>query len=173
MVAAVLVVVVGVVLVLVQRVDRTSSDDPAAVSAPAQTPFSELPTVPVDTPPVTPEAEAACPALMSSLPPELAGEQSRRVESASPYAYAWGDPPITMVCGTPPTDYPPDAFLVTLNQVTWSVDLSDPDVYVYSSVDRTVPITVRVPSSEDSATVTALGPLIAASIPYVEPAPRD
>ena len=71
----------------------------ADVSGGTSTGREDLPVLPVQVPPVTPEADASCPALMSTLPLELSGKESRRVQSESPYAYAWGDPPIVLICG--------------------------------------------------------------------------
>ena len=97
--------------------------------------------VQVDTPPITAEADAACPALMSQLPLELAGDPSRRVDSDSPYAYAWGDPATSLVCGVGPARLPaPTPLLLTVNGVVWFVDTSDPTVNVWTTVDRTVAV---------------------------------
>jgi len=103
---AVLVPVVVAVAILVNVLggsDASSGDrsgnGPAAINGSTPAQREDLPVLPLDVPPVTPEAEASCPALMSGLPLELASEPSRRVQSDSPYAYAWGDPPITLICG--------------------------------------------------------------------------
>ncbi|MCZ2824059.1 MULTISPECIES: DUF3515 family protein [unclassified Modestobacter] len=173
---AVLVPLVVVLLVLVNVVGRGSEEEPDAVaeiSGTSSAPRAELPALPVDTPDITPEADLACPALMSQLPLELAEETSRRVDSDSPFAYAWGDPATVLICGAdPPAGYViggPQTLLVS--GVEWFVDTTDPDVYVWTTVDRNVPVQVRVPASSDSAAPTALSPLIAGAIPYVEPTP--
>jgi hypothetical protein len=92
-----------VVLLVLTRVLGDGVDDggsPAAeVSGAPSQQRADLPPLPVQVPPVTPEADASCPALMSALPLELAGESSRPVQSDSPFAYAWGDPPVVLVCG--------------------------------------------------------------------------
>jgi hypothetical protein len=126
----------------------------------------------VDTPEVTPAADLACPVLMGQLPLELAGETSRRVESDSPFAYAWGDPPVVLICGVdPPAGYVTGAPTIVISGVAWFVDTSDRDVVVWTTVDRTVPVQVRVPASSDSASVTALCPVIATALPYTQPTP--
>ena len=151
-----------------------SGDDasPAVVdgSTPAQR--EDLPVLPVEVPPATPEAEASCPALMSTLPLELAGEPSRRVDSATPYAYAWGDPPIVLICGVDrPAGFVVGVSAIQINGVQWYVDTSDPDSTVWTTVDRPVYVEITLPAEVDSAPVTALTPEIAAALPYQEPRP--
>jgi hypothetical protein len=100
-------VVVALVLVNVLRPDDDTTGGPVAdVSGTPSSGRDDLPVLDVDTPEVTPAADLACPVLMQQLPPELAGEPSRMVRSDSPYAYAWGDPAIVLICGVaPPAGY--------------------------------------------------------------------
>ena len=127
---------------------------------------ADLPPLPVAVPPVTPEADASCPALMGRLPLELAGEQSRPVDSDSPYAYAWGEPPIVLVCGVErPAALEPTSPLIQINGVNWLVDTSDPDRIVWTAVDRPVYVQVTVSAGTDSAPVTALAPVINDTLP--------
>ena len=149
-----------------------SSSGPAEVDGPAGPPPAELPPVAVDTPPVTPEADAACPEVLAGLPLELTGEPSRTVRSESPYAYAWGEPPIVLVCGVDaPEGFVAGAGLIQIEGVQWFVDTSDPESVVWTTVDRPVHVQVRLPASVDSAPVTALSPAVADALPYREPAP--
>lgn len=170
---AVLVPVIVTLAVLVNVVG--TSDDgaggPAEVAGGTST-REDLPVLPVDVPPVTPEADASCPALMSSLPVELAGEASRRVQSDSPYAYAWGDPAIVLVCGVDrPAGYVAGVSAIQINGVQWFVDTEDPDTTVWTTVDRPVYVQISLPASVDSAPVTALTPQIAQALPYRDPEP--
>jgi hypothetical protein len=131
---------------------------------------ADLPPLPVEVPPVTPEADASCPALMSALPLELAGEPSRPVQSDSLFAYAWGDPPVVLVCGVDrPAGLEPTSPLIQINGVNWLVDTSDPDVVVWTAVDRPVYVQVTVTADTDSAPVTALGPVINDALPAQQP----
>jgi hypothetical protein len=133
---------------------------------------TDLPVLPVEVPPVTPEAEAACPALMSALPLDLLGEPSRRVDSDSPFAYAWAEPPVVLVCGVErPAGYVAGVSAIQINGVQWYVDTSDPETTVWTTVDRPVYVQVTLPASVDSAPVTALTTPIAATLPYREPTP--
>lgn len=175
---AVLVPVVVALVVLVNVLGGEPPDDdargPAAIdgSTPAQR--EDLPVLPVEVPPATPEADAACPALMGTLPLELTGEPSRRVDSDTPYAYAWGDPPIVLICGVDrPEGYVAGVSAIQINGVQWYVDTSDPDATVWTTVDRPVYVEITLPPEVDSAPVTALTPQIAAALPYREPDPGD
>jgi hypothetical protein len=172
---AVLVPVVVVLVVLANVLGGSEDDDgqgPAAVdgSTPAQR--EDLPVLPVEVPPATPEADASCPALMGTLPLELAGEPSRRVDSDTPYAYAWGDPAIVLICGVDrPAGFVVGTSAIQINGVQWYVDTSDPDATVWTTVDRPVHVQITLPPEVDSAPVTALTPQIAAALPYREPEP--
>jgi hypothetical protein len=175
---AVLVPVIVAVVVLVNVLGRPGTDDdhsahgPAAIDGSTPSQREDLPVLPLDVPPVTPEVEASCPALMSTLPLELAGEPSRRVDSDSPYAYAWGDPAITLICGVDrPAGFVVGASAIQINGVQWYVDTSDPDATVWTTVDRPVYVEITLPADVDSAPVTALTPQIAAALPYREPEP--
>ncbi|GHE10173.1 DUF3515 family protein [Klenkia taihuensis] len=167
---AVAVPVVVVLLVLIRLLGPGSGDDgpgdgPVAdVSGATPSQRDDSP-VQVDTPEITPEADAACPALMSQLPLEVAGETSRRVDSDSPYVYAWGDPASVLVCGVPAIDLAPDALVVTITGLPWFVDTSVPDVITWTTLDRSVAVQITLPASSDSALVTALGPTIAGAVP--------
>jgi hypothetical protein len=144
----------------------------AQVSGGTSTSREDLPVLPVDVPPVTPEADASCPALMSTLPLELAGKPSRRVQSDSPYAYAWGDPAVILICGVDrPAGYVAGVSAIQINGVQWYVDTSDPDTTVWTTIDRPVYVQISLPASVDSAPVTALTPQIAHALPYRDPQP--
>jgi hypothetical protein len=163
---------VVVALVVLVHLVGGSDDTPADVSGASSTAREDLPVLPVDVPPVTPEADASCPALMKTLPLELSGEQSRRVKSDTPFAYAWGDPPVVLVCGLDrPAGYVVGASAIQINGVQFYVDTDDPDTTVWTTVDRPVYVQISLSSSVDSAPVTALTPQIAQALPYRDPQP--
>lgn len=176
---AVLIPVVVAVVVLVNVLDGRSGepdhsghDRPAQIEGSAPSGRADLPLLPVEAPPVTPEAEAACPALMSALPFELLGEPSRRVDSGSPFVYAWAEPPVVLICGVePPAGYVVGVGTVQINAVQWYVDTSDPESTVWTTIDRPVYVQVTLPASVDSAPITALTTPIADALPYREPTP--
>jgi hypothetical protein len=135
---------------------------------------ADLPVLPVQVPPVTPEADASCPALMSGLPLDLMGEPSRRVQSDSPFAYAWGDPPVVLICGVDrPAGWVVGKSAIQINGVQWYVDTDDPDTTVWTAVDRPVYVQVTLPATVDSAPVTALTTQIAQALPYRDPTPGE
>ena len=162
-------------MIVLSHVLAPGTGSPAAVSGPASStsPRADLPVLPVAVPPATPEADASCPKLMSTLPLELTGQPSRRVRSDTPYAYAWGDPPIVLRCGVPaPAGFVVGTGAIQINGVQWYVDTSSPAATVWTTVDRPVGVEVRVPASLDSASVTELTPLISNALPFREPTPR-
>lgn len=147
-------------------------DTPADVQGADPGVRDELPVLPLDVPPPTPEADASCPAVMAGVPLELAGEPSRRVQSDTPYVYAWGDPPVVLTCGVErPAGWVATAAAIQINGVQWHVDDSDPDTTVWTAVDRPVYVEVRLPTGVDSAPVTALTVPLAEALPYQEPQP--
>jgi hypothetical protein len=162
-------------LIVLRHVLAPGAGARPAVASPAATAPSrgDLPVLPVVVPAATPAVDAACPKLMSALPFELAGEASRRVRSATPYAYAWGDPPIVLRCGVPaPAGFVVGAGVIQINGVQFYVDTSDPAATVWTTVDRPVGVEVRVPASLDSGSVTELTGVIAKTLPFREPMPR-
>ena len=168
------VVIVLVVLVNVvgNRAERSPAAGPAEIDGAAPVRPDDLPVLPLDTAPVTPEADASCPALMANLPLELAGEPSRRVRSDTPYVYAWGDPAVVLTCGVErPAGWTVGASAIQINGVQWHVDTGDPETTVWTAVDRPVYVEMRLPAGVDSAPVTALTVPLAEALPYQEPRP--
>ena len=168
--------VVVALLVLVNVLGRGNGDEggdaPARVEGTTASPRTDLPVLPVPVPEATPEADELCPALMTDMPLELAGQVSRRVDSDTPFAYAWGDPPTVLVCGVDrPEGFTASSGLIQINGVQWFVDTADPEVTVWTTVDRPVYVEVQVPSSSDSAGVTALTVPIAEHLERQDPDP--
>jgi Protein of unknown function (DUF3515) len=171
----VVVVVAVVVLVRVLGGGGSGNGTPGGVARVEGTPApqrEDRPPLHVDVPPVTPEANAACPGLMGALPLDLAGEPSRPVQSDSPFAYAWGDPPVVLVCGVDrPAGFTATASLIQINGVQWLVDTSDPGTTVWTAVDRPVYVRVTVPSTVDSGPVTVLSTALGKALEFRTPQP--
>jgi hypothetical protein len=166
------VVLALVVLVNVVGGRTDGGDPPAQVEGSPAAPRDDLPVLPVQVPEATPEADELCPGLMAGLPLELAGEPSRRVDSDTPYAYAWGEPPTVLVCGVDrPEGFTVSSGLIQINGVQWFVDTSDPEVTVWTAVDRPVYVEVQVPATSDSAGVTELTVPLAAALDQRDPDP--
>jgi hypothetical protein len=109
---------------------------------------------------------------VSALPFDLLGEPSRRVDSDSPFVYAWAEPAVVLICGVErPAGFTVGVSAIQINGVQWYVDTGDPEVTVWTTVDRPVYVQVTVPASVDSAPVTALTTPIAEALPYREPEP--
>ena len=163
-----------VLLVLANLRDDDRDDPPAQVSGPSTSARADLPVLDVPVPPATPGTDASCPRFMSDLPVELAAQRSRPVRSDTPYAYAWGEPPIVLRCGVErPAGFVRDAQVFDIDGVSWFVDDSDPDQYVYTAVDRPVYVEVTVPSSIDSEPVVVLSGLVTDTMPQQELRPGD
>ena len=166
------VVVALVVLVNVVGGRTDGGDPPAQVEGGTAAPRDDLPVLPVPVPEVTPEADELCPDLMADLPLELAGEPSRRVDSDTLFAYAWGEPPTVLVCGVDrPSGFTVGTGLIQINGVQWHVDTSDPEVTIWTAVDRPVYVEVQVPAASDSAGVTELTVPLAANLEQRDPEP--
>jgi hypothetical protein len=168
----VVVAVVILVNVLGGDDDEPSDRGPADVQGTTEPQRADLPPLPVAVPPAPPEATAPCEAVLRALPLELAGEPSRPVQSDSPFVYAWGEPPVVLVCGVDrPEGWVLGASAIQINGVQWYVDTADPDTTVWTTVDRPVYVEVRLPASVDSAPVTALTTELAQALPFQEPVP--
>ena len=75
--------------------------------------------------PVTAVGRRDCPALVKALPQHVSGQTRRRV-SGSPYAAAWGDPPIVLRCGVgKPHGFDRFSACQTANGLDWYVPPSD------------------------------------------------
>ncbi len=165
-----------IVLIILVNVLGGRADDgdgaPADVAGGTTGQRADLPPLAVEAPPVPPEVEAPCTALMGTLPLDLLGNPSRRVDSDSPFVYAWGEPATVLVCGVDrPAGWVVGASALQINGVQWHVETSDPETTVWTTVDRPVHVEVRVPAGVDSAPVTALTTHIAEALPYREPEP--
>ncbi len=140
------------------------SSDQAAPSSSAR---ADLPALEVETPPVTGAADRLCPSVIGNLPLTLDDAQARPVRSASPYAVAWGDPPIVLRCGVPrPAELADDSSLLEVNGISWFVQPAG-DETLWTAVDREVYVDVRVPSSRASGPVALLSGTIGEQLPLV------
>ncbi|WP_369253755.1 DUF3515 domain-containing protein [Geodermatophilus amargosae] len=156
-----------VVLVVLVNVRGGSDDGPAAdvdgTTAPQRA--EDLPVLPVEVPPPTPEADANCPALMAALPLDLTGEPARLVDSDTPYAAAWGDPAVVLVCGVPqPAGLVAGEGLLQIDRVTWFVEQTD-EATTWTAVDRAALVQVTLPPDVDSAPVTVLSGVLGDTLP--------
>lgn len=102
--------------------------------------------VPVDAPDLDGEAAEACRAFVDALPTTLGDQERRDVES--PFAAAYGDPAIVVVCGIPrPTELMTSCF--TVEGVDWYAPDEARDNttdVVATTVGREPGVQLRVPA---------------------------
>jgi hypothetical protein len=121
-------------------------DDPVAqpaASAPLVRPYPSTP-VPVKLPRLTGQASRVCPALVYQLPRALDGLPQRPVAAGSTQAAAYGEPAITVVCGTPMPKIGQTDVLFRLNGVCWH-SIDQESVTIWTTADREVPVQMMVP----------------------------
>lgn len=139
-------------------------DEPSPAPA-TSAPRAELPPLDVDTPPVTAQADAVCPRLIGSLPLQLDDARQRPVRSATPYAAAWGEPPVVLRCGVArPAALAADSYLLGVSGVTWFQE-SVPGATVWTAVDRAVYVEVSIPTGRSGQLLSGLAAVIAERVP--------
>ncbi len=108
---------------------------------------------------LTPEDTVACQGLISDLPTSVASRAQRPVTEGAEQNAAYGDPPVTLECGTTlPVVGDTDMLfsLVATDEddqryaVCWHRVDGD-DRTLWTTVDRTVPVTVTVPGPPDGS----------------------
>jgi hypothetical protein len=107
-----------------------------------------------------------CRALLAKLPDKLAELPRRPVRTGSEQNAAYGDPPVTIACGTAGPSVPPDGQLFVLSTVCWYAE-QRADAAVWTLQNREVPMTVTVPGhySGPSRFVIALSAPITSAVP--------
>jgi hypothetical protein len=124
-------------------------------------------------PKLTARQATVCRALLSQAPQAIRDLAQRPVTAGAEQNAAYGDPPITLACGTAIPSFAPTATVYPLDGVCWYA-AEGPDGSVWTTLDREVPVTVTVPKEYDqpgqwvidfSAPVAAAVPS-AAKIPY-------
>jgi hypothetical protein len=134
---------------------------------------------PVPTSPVTvaqrelsPEVTGLCQAVIADLPDTAAGQARRPVTAGSEQNAAYGDPPIILECGTTLPTVGDTDLVYPLSGVCW-YSVTEADRSVWTTVDRTVPVTVTVPGPADGAAqfVIPFSEAIAANLPLRDTIP--
>ncbi|MBV2362594.1 DUF3515 domain-containing protein [Streptomonospora nanhaiensis] len=104
-------------------------------------------TVRLPAPSPAPEARDVCRDLVERLPDTLVDQPRAEVEPDTPYAAAWGDPPIALRCGVArPPALAPDSELMVVEEVAW---LAEPpaEPNLYTAVGREVYVELTLPPS--------------------------
>jgi hypothetical protein len=146
LVAVPLAVLAGVAVFALLSGDR--SEDPAPPASPS--PTAVVATGPVAMPAreLTERQELVCRALLARLPGQLDGQPQRPVTAGPEQNAAYGDPAVTLACGVPPVEVPPTADVLGMSGVCWYA-VAGPDGSVWTTLDREVPVRVRVPAGYD------------------------
>jgi hypothetical protein len=107
-----------------------------------------------------------CRALLSRLPSTLGDLAQRPVTAGPEQNAAYGDPAVTVVCGSPLPSFPPTDFVWGVNSVCWHVR-EQADETVFVTVDREVPVQVTVPRAYDPPLqlITPIADSVVAAVP--------
>jgi hypothetical protein len=148
--AALIAVPIAVVVGLVAFWALNNSGASATVRASASPgPQSSAP-VAMAAPSLASGPATACRALIASLPNQIQNLARRPVTSGTEQNAAYGDPAITLGCANAPEPtVPPTAKVWVLSNVCW-YEQQTKDATTWTTVDRTLPIQVVVPSHYDS-----------------------
>jgi hypothetical protein len=153
--------------------------NPEAAAAPTQpTPSATAPRpqstapVPLAAIPLAERPATVCRALLSRLPSTLRDLAQRPVTGGSEQNAAYGDPAVTVVCGSPLPSFPPTDLVWGVNSVCWHVS-EQPDATVLVTVDREVPVQVTVPRGYAPALpwITTIADSVVAAVPSAATSP--
>jgi hypothetical protein len=117
--------------------DRSPSPRPQA-TRPVAMPARELGT----------RQAALCRGLLGQVPGTLRDRVRRPVTAGDRQNAAYGDPAITLACGTAVASFAPTDQVILLDGVCWH-PAEGPGGSVWTTVAREVPVTVTVPASYD------------------------
>lgn len=143
------------------------SGDPSADASPSAHPRATGP-VPMPAPTLASRPATVCLALLSQLPDKLRDLDRRPVSAGAEQNAAYGDPPVTVACGSDRPAVPPTATLWVLSGVCWYK--SDAEAAsVWYTVDREVTIAVTMPDAygQPGQWVTEFSSPIIAAVPSI------
>jgi len=122
--------------------------------------------VDVSGPSLSGPAGDVCRTVVAKLPDAVRQLRRRPVTSGSEQNAAYGDPAITLACGAPVASVEPTATVYNLSGVCW-YPRKGSSATAWTTVDRSVPVTVTVPDSYDAQAqwVVAFSPSIAGALP--------
>lgn len=168
---------------------KLAPDEPAAPTASPSAVRSQSSTpVQLPAPDLAERPATVCRALVSQLPPTVRDLNQRPVTAGAEQNAAYGDPALTVACGgSPPAKpcpsptaggaLPAGCFPNTdevwgVNRVCWH-PIEQADGTVLTTVDREVPVQVRVPKGYGPALqwVGAISDVIVATVPSAKTAP--
>jgi hypothetical protein len=106
--------------------------------------------VTMSAPPLAPEYVPVCREIVADLPETVAGQARRSVTDGPEQNAAYGDPPLTLACGTAQPTFPPTDEVFLLSGVCWHATEGETPT-AWTTVDRVVPVTVTVPGTGDGS----------------------
>ncbi|HEX2145361.1 MAG TPA: DUF3515 family protein [Glycomyces sp.] len=168
---AIVATAVAVPIAVVAGIAVFNAIAPAAEDVdPAQ---EDLSPVSVTVPALSDEDAVICLALTATAPDTAGGLPARPVEGgegAAEAAMAYGDPATVATCGAEPVAVEDTAAVYKLNGVCWH---SNEDGSAWVTLDRQVPVGVRVPEENDQPVdvLNDLSKVIAEKVPAAEDAP--
>ena len=121
---------------------RAAEPDPSPSSARVQ---ATTP-VPVAAPALAERDALVCRALLSQLPDSIRDLTRRPVTAGPEQNAAYGDPAITLACGTAKPAVPPTADVLVMDGVCW-YPAEGPQATVFTAIDRETPVQLTVPAS--------------------------
>jgi len=139
---------------------------PAAHSSGSPVPQAISP-VPMAAPSLPDPAATVCRALLAALPDAVRDRKRRPVSAGPEQNAAYGDPAITLACGTGPLpSVAPTDDVFAMSGVCWYA-VPGGDATAWTAIDRTVTVTVTVPNRYENSGQWAnefSGPIVA-SVP--------
>ncbi|HEX5542418.1 MAG TPA: DUF3515 domain-containing protein [Micromonospora sp.] len=150
--------------------------EPAAEAQPSPSATTPQPqsTAPVQmaAPPLAEQPATVCRALLAQLPTNVNDLAQRPVSAGPEQNVAYGDPAITLACGVPAPEVSPTDVLRVVNGVCWH-PVEESHAMVFTTVDREVPVQLRVPLSYDLPLQWAapFSTTVHAAVPAAESAP--
>jgi hypothetical protein len=149
--AAVVAVPVAVLVayLLISAGYRNAAGPAASPSPTAPRPQSTGPVI-MPARPLPASSARVCRSLVASLPPAIRTLPRRPVTAGPEQNAAYGDPAITVACGVATPSFAPTAFLLGADGLCW-YPAEHPDVTVFTTLDRAVPVRVTVPRSYSQA----------------------
>jgi len=145
---------------------------PAASASASPGPQSTAP-VAMPAPSLADRPATVCRALIAQLPSQIRGLDDRPVTAGPEQNAAYGDPAITVGCGSGPMpSVAPTADVFVLSGVCWYAQQGK-DTSTWTTVDREVPVAVTVPSRYDQPAQWVIefsGPVVA-SVPSIADTP--
>jgi hypothetical protein len=108
--------------------------------------------VTMSAPPLAGAAILTCRAFVAALPDTVRKLPRRPVSNGVEQNAAYGEPPITVSCGVPAPSVAPTATVYAVSGVCWYAQRATGGAKdtTWTTVDRTVPISVTVPGNYDS-----------------------